>query len=216
MEMWKDIEGYEGKYQVSNTGRIKSLNYNNTGKEKIMQPCKNYGYLRISLKNKGKGKMYQVHRLVAQAFLPNPEGKPQVNHINTIRDDNRVWVNEDGSIDYEKSNLEWCTHKENNNNPLTIQHRSNYMKGRNGKQHNCSIPIIQFTKDGYMMRKWDCAADVGREYQDIHHNHIYQVCKKTRKTAGGYIWKYYDTDTYLIGKLNNRLFDMGYKLKKGA
>ena len=215
IEIWKDIEGYEGLYQVSNMGRVKSLNFNKTGEEKIMKLVDGYGYLRVNLKHKGKSKMYQVHRLVAEAFIPNPDNKPEVNHINTVKTDNRVWINEDGSIDYDKSNLEWATPKENSNNPITLKHRSDYMKGRIGKEHNCSIPVIQFTKDGYMVRKWDCAADVSREH-NIHHTHIYQVCKKIRKTTGGYVWKYYDTDTYLIGKLNNRLIDMGYKTRKGA
>ena len=83
MEIWKDIIGYEGRYQVSNLGRVKSLNYNNTNKEKILKPKKeNNGYLRVNLSKNGKAKMYSVHRLVAIVYIPNPENKETVNHKN--------------------------------------------------------------------------------------------------------------------------------------
>ena len=97
-EIWRDIEGYKGKYQVSNMGRVKSLNYNNTGKEGIMEPHDNgKGYLRVQLCKDGKGKWYRINRLVAQAFLPNPNNLPEVNHIDKDKTNNKV------------ENLEWCT-----------------------------------------------------------------------------------------------------------
>ena len=103
-EIWKDIEGYEGRYQVSNFGNVKSLNYKHTGEEKIMQSCKDkIGYLHIKLFMNGKPKMYKVHRLVAQAFIPNPNNYPQVNHKDENKTNNHV------------SNLEFCTPKYNNN-----------------------------------------------------------------------------------------------------
>lgn len=109
-EVWKDIEGYEGLYQVSNMGNVKSVGY---GKERVLKFGKNNdGYLRVVLYKEGKGKTHKVHRLVAQAFIPNPENKEQIDHLNTIRTDNRV------------ENLRWVTPKENNNNPLTKEHRN--------------------------------------------------------------------------------------------
>lgn len=107
-EVWKDIDGYEGLYQVSNFGRVKSVG---RGKERVLKAGKNSNnYLTVVLCKSKKPKSFLVHRLVAQAFIPNPENKEQIDHINTIRDDNRV------------ENLRWVTPKENGNNPLTKEH----------------------------------------------------------------------------------------------
>ena len=98
MEEWRDIKGYEGKYMVSNLGRVKSLNYRRTGKEKIMKGVPDgHGYLQVKLWKDGKDKKYMINRLVAQAFLPNPNNLPEVNHIDKDKTNNKV------------ENLEWCT-----------------------------------------------------------------------------------------------------------
>ena len=97
-EIWRDIKGYEGKYMVSNLGRVKSLNYNKTGKEKILKGVDNgRGYLILNLYRGGKGKTCRINRLVAQAFIENPQNLPEVNHKDEDRTNNRV------------DNLEWCT-----------------------------------------------------------------------------------------------------------
>ena len=112
MEIFKDIKGYEGLYQISNLGNVKSLNYGKTGKEKLLKPAPNSkGYLNVSLVKNKKKTNFLVHRLVAQAFIPNPKPKfkKQIDHINTIRTDNRV------------ENLRWVTSLENCNNPITLE-----------------------------------------------------------------------------------------------
>lgn len=97
-EIWKDIAWYEGFYQISSYGRVKSLNYKHTGKEKILRPGKSKrGYLFVILYKEGKGKLVLIHRLVAQSFIPNQENLPQINHKDEIKTNNCV------------ENLEWCT-----------------------------------------------------------------------------------------------------------
>ena len=102
MEEWRDIEGYEGLYQVSNLGRVKSLNFNHTKKERVLKgnPDKD-GYLRVTLFKNGR-KTYRIHQLVALVFIPNPNNYPVINHKNENPSDNRV------------ENLEWCTIAYNN------------------------------------------------------------------------------------------------------
>ena len=97
-EIWKNIEGYEGKYQVSNLGRVKSM----IGQEKVLHPKKHRnGHLQIGLHKDKKRKTMYIHRLVAQAFIPNPDNLPQVNHIDENKENNHV------------DNLEWCTNQYN-------------------------------------------------------------------------------------------------------
>lgn len=95
-EIWKDIIGYEGLYQISNQGNVKSSHSGAIVKQQVMG-----GYKYVSLHKEKKLRTHRVHRLVAQAFIPNPESKPQINHINGIKTDNRA------------DNLEWCTQSEN-------------------------------------------------------------------------------------------------------
>ena len=103
-EIWKDIVGYEGLYQISNLGNVKSLNYRRTGKERILNPGNNgCGYLFVILCNNGKRKHFKIHRLVANAFLENPDNKSDVNHKDEDKTNNNV------------DNLEWMTRQENNN-----------------------------------------------------------------------------------------------------
>jgi hypothetical protein len=102
MEIWKDIKGYEGLYQVSNLGRVKSLGNSKSKKEKILKPFKRgRGYLTVKLFNNNKKKQIFIHRLVAETFIDNPDNLPQVNHKDENKQNNLL------------DNLEWCTNKDN-------------------------------------------------------------------------------------------------------
>lgn len=144
-EIWKDIKGYEGLYQISNLGRIKSL-YGWNGhryleREKILKPTSKYdkraSYPRAVIKLiKGKDKKdYRVHRLVAEAFIPNPQNKPQVNHIDGNPLNNRV------------ENLEWCTDKENKIHAHKYLIKKNYDEKKIIEQYNKNINPSKICKD---------------------------------------------------------------------
>ena len=197
-EIWKDIKGYEGIYQVSNLGRVRSLDRIDSNNHPlngvILKPyISNSGYLLVGLYKQQKRDRKLLHRLVAETFLPNPENKPEIDHINTIKTDNTVFLNEDGSVNYEKTNLRWVTKKENINNPRTktkmLINARKPSKGKYGKKHHKSKPIIQYDKEGNFIKEWECANDVERVL-GISNKHIGSVCLGKRKSCGGYIWKY--------------------------
>lgn len=219
-EIWVDIKGYEGFYQVSNQGRVKSLerrvkNNNNdemrTIKERILKiHIDKKGYYRVDLCKNGNKKQYLVHRLVAIAFIPNPDNLPQIDHIDTNRLNN-VWTN-----------LKWCTNKENSNNELTRKHMSESQKGKQlsdntkkkiskafkgeshpfyGKHHteeakqkmrvSNSIKIVQLDKNYNMIKIWDSAKEVERE-TGYYNTNVNGCCRGKIKTYKGFIWMYYE------------------------
>lgn len=231
-EIWRDIKDYEGLYQVSNMGRVKSLgrwsNRQKNGvsfpyfiKEKILKNRKiKGGYYIVGLCKDKISKDYRVSRLVAEAFIPNPDNKSFVDHIDT------------NPLNNFSNNLRWVTQKENMNNPLTLVKMSNSHKGRTlseetrkklseankgktthmlgkfGKDHHNSRPIIQFTLDGELIRKWDSIADAKRETGA---HKIVDCCNGKRNKTNGFKWEYYDTDKYLIALMNKN-----FKIKKVA
>jgi hypothetical protein len=177
-EIWKDIKGYEGLYQVSNLGNVRSLDrLDGRGwkiRGRMLTPMKyKKGYLYVGLCKNNIRKCYKIHRLVAQTFIPNPDNKPEIDHINCCKTDNRV------------INLRFVTAKENNNNPLTLKHRSNCKKGTKNIRHRS---VIQYDIDGNFIREWDTITDAEKTLGITHK--IHYVCQGKRRTCGGYIWKY--------------------------
>lgn len=180
-QIWKDIPGYEGKYQVSNTGKVRSLNYNNTGKTEVLKPCiSNMGYKLINLWKNGKGKNYLIHRLVALAFIPNPNNYPMINHKDENPKNNAVW------------NLEWCTPQYNINYGTRNERASNSMKGKyKGKNNPSAKSVLMFTLDGEFIRRFECVRDAN-EYLGKPRNsvNINMNAKGKSKSAWGYHWEY--------------------------
>jgi len=174
-EIWKDIIGYSN-YQVSSHGRVKSFYH---AKERILKPVYYAnGYTGVVLWSNNKTGRMLIHRLVAVAFISNPENKPCVNHKNGIKDCNT------------SSNLEWATHKENQKHSYQVLKTVPHMKGKFGVLHHGAKPIEQLDLNGKVMRCFDSLSTAEREL-GIPHSSIGRVLKGSCKTAGGFKFKYY-------------------------
>ena len=175
-EVWRDIEGYEGLYQISDQGRVKSLErkfIGKIGRERYVKECflkpgaDRGGYLRVGLCDGEKRKTFKVHRLVCEAFHENPDSKPQVNHINEIKTDNRA------------SNLEWATARENSNFGTRTE--------RLGKAQ--SKPVGQYTLDGDLVKVWQSTSEVERQ-TGFSQGNISLAANGKYKQVYGFRWKY--------------------------
>lgn len=175
-EQWKTAI-YDGivydNYQVSDWGRVKSLNYLHTGKERVLKIRKTKcGYLRVTLYKNGKKKWCLVHRLVVETFLENPDNLPCVNHRNEIKTDNRV------------ENLEYCTVAYNNSYGTRLERVSE--KKINGKKAKV---VLQFSLDGTFIKEFPSTREVERQLGFFQSN-VANCCRGEQKTYKGFIWKY--------------------------
>lgn len=171
-EIWVPVKGYIGLYEVSNLGRVRSLNYNHSRKTKLLKQRKTkFGYMRVGLFKNYKQKTFFVHRLVAEAFIPNWFNYQQVNHIDEDKTNNHV------------DNLEWCTAGYNTNYGTRNEKVS--VKMTNGK---LSKGVLQFTLDGEFVREWSSTREAERN--GYNHGDIGLCCRGVYKQYKGFVWKY--------------------------
>lgn len=179
-EIWKPIKGYEGLYEVSNLGRVKSIQrpslyrgkYTRIIKERILKPnLKKEGYLDVHLRDRGRDHFFKIHRLVAIAFIPNPDNLPQINHIDENKLNNRV------------ENLEWCT-AHYNGNYGTINLRRSLSSGK----------PVRCIETGAIFHSLQAAAKA----YGLHEENVCQVCRGLRKQVKGYHFEYVEKLPYLF------------------
>lgn len=184
-EIWKDVVGYEGLYQISNFGRLKHLAFILTNicgvhnvKERLVHPhIQNNGYYLCDLYKNNIRKNVLLHRIVAEAFIDNPNNYSFVNHINSIRTDCRC------------VNLEWCTKSYNTKYSYDTTNRKIKMNWKKGKDNANSKAVIMLDKNNNYIKRFECIMDIQREL-GILYNSIVNCLKGRSKTSGGYKWIY--------------------------
>ena len=174
-EIWKDVIGFEGKYQVSNLGNVRSLNYKRLGIIKEISPETDLnGYLCVTL-YAGHCEQHRkmVHRLVAETFLLNPSNLPQVNHKDENKKNNKL------------DNLEWCNAKYN------INYGTGHQKTVKAALENQAFTVKCLDDN----REYISARDAARD-KNTQHSGILRCCRGERKTAGGYHWAFINKEEY--------------------
>lgn len=174
-EIWKDIPNYVGLYQISNLGNVKSLRTN-----RLLKPFMNGGYLRVSFRVNYELHNFLVHRLIAEAFIPNPQNKEYVNHIDGNKLNNSL------------SNLEWVTARENVHHAIEHDLRiiCCYIPHRPQKGDSpFSKPVLQYDTNGNFIARYRCSQEAA-DTLGYKHCCISRCCRGERKTYQHFIWKY--------------------------
>lgn len=171
-EVWKEIEGTNGMYEVSNTGKVRSLDYRQTGKTKeLVCQVDKKGYKRVRISRDGKKYSFKIHRLVANAFIPNPENKPHVNHINGDKSDNRA------------ENLEWMTCQENADHAMKNHLWDGCLSASARTNEKRKKPIVATNIKTGEKITFESMRDAEKA---LNTKHINAVIRGERKQANGY------------------------------
>jgi hypothetical protein len=193
-EIWLPVVGYESYFEISNCGNIRSLERiicfetkSKSGKpitktniiksKNLKISIGNHGYYQVNLCVNGTQKTVNVHRLVAKAFIPNPENKPEVNHKDGVKTNCTVF------------NLEWNTCSENNQHAYDTGLRQSTWTDKFGADAPRSKPVIQLDKIGNVLNRFTCAREAERK-TSVRYQHISSCCVGKRLSAGGYVWKF--------------------------
>ena len=187
-EVWKPVRGFVGLYEVSNFGRVRSVDrcviFNDGRKRifkgRIIKPAIRQGYFFLHLSKGCKATNFQVHRLVMEAFVPNPHNYPCINHKDENKLNNYIHVNDDGTIDPDKSNLEWCT----------VKYNTNYGTGKERRAMSQSKPVLQHTLNWAFIKRWAGGQSEAARELNLSQTHIGACCLGKRKSHGGYRWTF--------------------------
>ena len=179
-EIWKDVDGYGGFYEVSNLGRVRSKERiteiqpycHIVRKPRILKAQFNGMYYRVVMSFDGKSRQVLIHRLVAETFIPNPDGLPQVNHKDENKKNNNV------------ENLEWCTMQYNMSYGTKGKRHSEFMTRTKGRA------VCQYTKDGKLVNRFSSITQAAKATGIIHSSINMACVHEVQKTAGGYVWRY--------------------------
>ena len=186
MEEWRKIKGYPN-YEVSNFGNVRSYVSRTVISDTphLLSPRIDHnGYPFVNLYSpEHKMKSIKIHRLVAEAFIPNPDNLPQINHKDEDKTNNSVFMNGDGSIDSDKSNLEWCTAKHN------VNHGTGHYRSCITRRKCCTKEVFQFALDGSFIQSFYSCSEASRK-TGINLSCISSAAKHVSYTAGSYLWSY--------------------------
>jgi len=179
-EIWKPVLNFEGLYLISNHGRVKSINFNNEKHSQLIkQSASKKGYLRVRINKENKRYTLNVHRMVATAFIPNPDNKPQINHSDGNKKNNHT------------TNIEWSTNQENQDH---ARKNGLILPPPKGYDNSCSMEVFQYNKYTLeLIEKWGSMSEASRALK-IPTTNISKSCNRKRIVAGGFIWRYADDE----------------------